>query len=412
MPRLKHLILAVFASVTFVAEAFAASVHGFDAVTNETLYTAMLRYMRTMQTELVAGPSYFMVQNLMLEIEAAHAKKPYAWVGQIHRFLNLAENMYPAAMGHPASALDDRYEQLRRALLRLRDYPMHQVSDVPDDIGPAVGQAEAFTADNKQWIQHKRDEFFQFLSAPAPTGSEMQVYKLYSSGVVFRTKSACIGTDITYAEGTYDGERREELAQKLDVFFLTHAHGDHYDIPLLRRMLELGKVVVAPYTMERHLTSFAECKGKTLFLWDNDGPTDEPATVWGNVKTQAFRSVQDPEPLLLYLLEADGWRIILVGDNSDKKKEDAFANYPTADVVATPIFVGLTTLFSYTLAAPNPADIDQIYINLHENEWHHTIQGRIPFSYMFNDHSAFGNASVTYPLYVATDCGESFTLYK
>ena len=410
--KLKHFILAACASVLLGTEASAASAYGFDAVTNEELFSSTLLYLRSMQSELLGEPIYFMTQNLMLELEAAHSSKPFAWLGQVHRFLNLAENMYPAALGHPSVGVEDKYDRIRRALLRLRDYPMHEVSDVPDSVSPEEGQAAAFHAANKQWLHQKRNEFFQFLSSPRPTGGEMQVFKIYSSGVVFRTRGACIGIDITYAEGIYDGERREELAQALDVIYVTHAHGDHYDIPLLKRMLDLGKSVVAPYTMEKHLTAYSGYKDKTLFLWDDDGPTSNPLLIQKVARTQAFRSMQNPEPLLLYLIQIDDWRIIHVGDNSEHDKEAAYAQYDMADVVVAPVFQGLTSLCGSTYIAANPGNIDQIYINIHENEWHHTIDHRVPFNYMYNNAGALGNSAYVYPAYIATECGESFTLYK
>ena len=78
----------------------------------------------------------------------------------------------------------------------------------------------------------------------------------------------------------------------------------------------------------------------------------------------------------------------------------------------SPVFQGNVAFFTHTMAAPNPLNIDQIYVNIHENEWHHTVDHRVPFSFMYNNTGALGNSSFSYPLYIATDCGESFTLYK
>lgn len=411
--KFKHLLLTAVASVLLGTEAFAASAYGYDAVSNEALYTSMMRNLRTLQTDLIGEPIYFMAQNLMLEIQAVHKEKPYAWVGQVHRFISLAENMYPASLGHPSVGTEDKYDRIRRQLLMLRDYPMHQVSDVKEEaISPEGGQAAAFHEANKQWLQHKRSEFFQFLAAPAPTDGSMQMFKLYSSGVVCRTKGACIGIDICYQDGTYDGERRDELAQALDVVYVTHAHGDHYDIPLLRRMLDLGKIVVAPSTMEKHLTSYSSLKGSKLFLWDENSAPADPMTTTGSVKTQAYMSGQGDEPCLLYLIELDGWRVVHIGDNSKHENEAFYENHNRADIVISPVFQGNVAFFTHTMAAPNPLNIDQIYVNIHENEWHHTVDHRVPFSFMYNNTGALGNSSFSYPLYIATDCGESFTLYK
>ena len=92
--KFKHLLLTAVASVLLGTEAFAASAYGYDAVSNEALYTSMMRNLRTLQTDLIGEPIYFMAQNLMLEIQAVHKEKPYAWVGQVHRFISLAENAF------------------------------------------------------------------------------------------------------------------------------------------------------------------------------------------------------------------------------------------------------------------------------------------------------------------------------
>lgn len=380
------------------------------SASNEDLYADMLTYLHTFQTDMVGDPAYYMAQELEIELKAAYRTNPYAWMSQVHNFCNKLEAMYPPTLSHPkvSKTYEDRYDKLRRGISRLRDFPMHEVTISYETPPPASGQVDAFTAANKQWLQYKREEFFRFLRGPRPTGNELQVAKLYSSGVVLRTKDACIGIDICYGEGLYDGLYKEELADMLDVLYVTHAHGDHYDLELFRMMMARGKPVVGPYTMEeRH---FSKDVGDKHFWYDSHL---EPELIGGVATTQAYMSGQGDEPCLIYLIQIGDWRIVHVGDNSHHENEELiYPLFPMADVVFAPVFQGVVYLFTSTLAALNPDNVGQVYINIHENEWHHEIHGRISYEYLYNHNGALNNAGRPYPSVAIVDNGEHITLYK
>ena len=381
----------------------------WTAASNEALYSSMLTYLRTFQTDLVGEPVYYMAQDLMVELEAAFRTNPYIWMTQVHNFCNKVEAMYPPSLSHPkvSKTLEDRYDKIRRGITLLRDYPMHEVTISYEPVPPASGQVDAFTAANKQWLQKRRKEFFQFLRGPRPAGGELQVAKLYSSGVVLRTKDACIGIDLCYGEGLYDGLYKEELADMLDVLYVTHAHGDHYDLELFRMMMARGKPVVGPHTMARH---FTDVQGEKHF-WEDSHL--EPELIGGVATTQAYMSGQGDEPCLLYLIQIGDWRIAHIGDNSHHENEELiYPLFPMVDVAFAPVFQGVVYLFTSTLAAPNPDNVGQVYINIHENEWHHEIHGRISYEYLYNHNGALNNGGRPYPSVAIVENGEHITLYK
>lgn len=407
----RKVLLLLLAVLLPLGRASAADPYIWTAKVNAALYADLMTYLKeNVLPEQLGEPVYYMTQQLVVELEATFPAQPYAWMAQVHDFCNTLEAIYPPSLSYPAVSryYEDSYDKIRHHILRLRDYPMHQVSvDSEAEIKPTAADKEAFHAANRQWLQQKRAEFFQFLRSPRPTGNELQIAKLYSSGCVFRTKDACVGIDLCYGEGLYDGEGKQELADMLDAVYVTHAHGDHYDIELLKMVLRRGKAVVGPATMARHLT---DVEGDKI-LWSDSHL--EPVRVAGVADTQAYMSGQGDEPCLLYLIQIGDWRFIHLGDNSSHDNEaKIYPLYPIADVVLAPIFQGLTNLFKNTLAGPNPEGIRQIYLNIHENEWHHEIHGRISYWYLFNWSGALNNASFEYPNCALLDNGEHITLYK
>ena len=398
------------ALMLFQVTARAQNTFGWAATTNEDLYSEALKYLKTFQNELTGDPAYYMAQQLREEMAAVHPSDPYAWMTQIHNFCSKLEAIYSPSLSHPKVTLgaEDRYDRIRHQIVRMRDFPMHEVSLTTDYVAPAEGQVDAFHAANKQWLQHKREEVFRFLRSPRPTGDELQIAKIYSSGVVLRTKDACIGIDICYGEGMYDDKYKEELADMLDVLYVTHAHGDHFDLDLFRMMMKKGKAVVGPSTMNDRY--FKNDVGDKHFWADTHL---EPELIGGVATTQAYMSGQGDEPCLLYLIQIGDWRISHVGDNSDHRKEALiYPLFDMVDVSFSPVFQGVRDYLNNTGAAPNPKNIENIYINIHENEWHHTIEGRVSYRFLYTHAGALNNGSFVYPCVGILDNGEHITLYK
>ena len=66
---------------------------------------------------------------------------------------------------------------------------------------------------------------------------------LYNMGYIIKTPRATFGVDISH-------RRAAELADILDFVLVTHEHGDHYSMPLMKKMLEQGKPVISNFFPE------------------------------------------------------------------------------------------------------------------------------------------------------------------
>jgi len=404
--KFKYLLIFFIASVLSGTEAFADNTYGWDAATNENLYTSAIIQLKTIQTQIVGEPAYYMTQEFMLRVEAAHKTDQYAWMAQFHNFCNTLEAIYCPQLEHPRICASDKYEQIRRNIMKLRDFPMHEVSLTTDSITPSAEQIAAFNKSNLQNLKLRRSEFFELLASPRPTeDNEIQIFKLYSSGFVFRTRKTCIGLDICYKNAFGDTSRADELAGYLDALFITHAHGDHYDETVLKKVYENGKALVMPSAIVTPVTG-----NGTKFIWSSDHL--ESTAICSGVKASAKMAAQGTEPNLLYMIEIDGWRIIAVGDNSETAKESFYSGQQIADIIIAPIFQGVSALCGYTYSAPNPLNIEQVYINAHENEYHHTVDHRVAFKYLFSNNAALGNGATKYPLCSIIDNGEAVYLKK
>lgn len=66
------------------------------------------------------------------------------------------------------------------------------------------------------------------------------LWHIYNMGYIVKTGNGCFGIDIHH-------RRAEILAPYLDFLLVTHAHGDHYTMPLVAKMKDLGKPVVSNF---------------------------------------------------------------------------------------------------------------------------------------------------------------------
>ena len=370
---------------------------------NEVLYKNMLSYVRSIQTASTADPAHFMFQDFLIEVQAAHLRDPYAWIGQTHRLCDRLEKIYPPVLEHTKVQAEDSYAKIRKCILSLRDYPMHVQTLKEDGITPPDAQVQAFNKYNKSFVQLKRDELFQFLASPRPQDGSIQVVKLYSSGFILRTREHCIGLDICYDEGLYSPDRKDELVSQMDALFNTHGHGDHFDRDLMRKMVKAGKPVVMPTDV------IPDTPGSSKVIWAD---SQEVLTdICPGVKAHARMGAQTPEPCLIFIIQIDGWRLAAHGDNNMYANQVFYEDKEMVDLMIAPTFTAMETFFGNVNKMPNPNNVAHVYISAHENEFHHETHGRI--SYTAFSASVLNSLYNRYPgHYVMIDCGEAITLSK
>lgn len=405
--KLRNILLCVVASVLMGTEALAQNEGSqWKATDNDTIYGQMMNYLDGFMEEMAGEKAFYLMQDAQMRIKAVHGEKPYEWISQVLDLCLSLEGVYPPHLSHPLEGTNDMVERVRRGILRLYDFPLHVCSSKNSDdiISPPAEQSDKYSGSVINHIKIKRDNMFDFLSLPRPTGDELQLIKVYSSGFILRTKNACVAFDICYNYGFSNIERIDELVANLDAICFTHAHQDHFDYTLASKMLDAGKTVIIPSDLVMSSSS------PKKLVWKN-GQADF-VQITPAVKALAKMSAQGEEPNLVYYLDIDGWRVSHNGDNSIIGNLDFLSGKEQPDVIFLDFFGNYTEHLKRYMNMTQSHGAAPVYITTHGNEYHHTVFRRIGYHYLYYNYTAFGNASFNYPHYVGMDNGEMIILKK
>ena len=395
--NIKKIIFAATLACVFSLTADAAR---WSAKSNADLRAAMLARAELFRQAVVGQEISNDLTAFICEVNALAASQPYAWLIQTHKFVNEQLRRYPLGMNLPYGDKETNFI-IRKNLLYLRDFPMHEANMATETPAPEAGQAAAFEDACEYYLGAARRDFLNWLDSPAPTApGELQLFKEYNMGFAFRTSERLVLIDIKW-DGT--DEEAAYIASKADIIFLTHNHSDHYSQVLLNEMAKAGKYLVMPLDK---VPTYTDTEKKIVRTDDF-----EPVNLDG-VEVQGFMGVQNGTPCFVYAIEFDGWRIAHAGDNQSGEAESNLQNLEGFDVATIACFSTPSRILEYILKSVGQDKRDLVFLSGHENERTHNVYGRIGYNEDYEESAKFGSATFDYPSIFIMDNGEYATLKK
>jgi len=294
------------------------------------------------------------------KIAAAHGSScgERNWVIATLDWVELALKAYPAS---------NENEQVRRSILAILDYPMH-VNLHPQRSSQVDGLRWA-----KAVGRHHQNGVGPAIKdiASSRTAGGLDVWKLYNMGFVVRSKNHCVGFDVHpgYFPHPYSltDSQQGVLADRLEVVFISHVHGDHFSDRFVRRMLKAGKKVVLPAPIRKDLRH-----ASIVRLYDD---YKTPADLDG-IKVCVFPGWQSRDtPVNVYAVNLDGHWVAHNGDNLRTRIYREIPSRCPIDVLLANCWSGVGAF----IAATRP----KLAITGHENELAHHVPDRVAYRTTF-----------------------------
>lgn len=320
-------------------------------------------------------------------------KDEYAWISSTKDFVLQLESMCP-----PCEDNGGKTAKMRRNILLLMDFPLHadnKHADAPEAL------KEAFDATSSSYREQGRIKALKALAGPAPTEEgQLQVIKVYNSGVILRTCHRTIAVDIKW-EGEMDGAAK--IAAAADIFFLSHPHRDHYSDVMIQALAAAGKTAILP----SNVTPDAQWDGKTVIFEDRL----ESFNVEG-IDVNIVTGHQRELPNNAYMLSFDGWRVLLPGENDQFELYKAFAPLEAPNLILEPTWNRVDITFDIVSGMAGYDRETTFMIPEHENELTHGVDHRESYRELFNRPDRLGDPSRQYPRVFLLDVGEDIVLKK
>lgn len=234
-----------------------------------------------------------------------------------------------------------------------------------------------------QRMQRVLDDFSE------PLAEGMKVYKLYNDGWIVRTPSVTIGWDIYRGGKVKDADRSlmsdslaKALADRCDILFLTHNHGDHVDPFVIECFLEQQKPVVAPAEILPDDQRIQHVRQPQI--WQDDFKAGNGATL----KATIVPGHQDHLQNNIYIVTVpEGYTVSSSGDQWLKDDLDMVLNLqgkvPEVDVFMPICWAARLPEFCQSVGA-------KVVLTGHENELgHHSIDHREAYWLSYNKLEGF-----------------------
>lgn len=360
--------------------------------TNEELRSDMIAFAEGFAQRAEGTREGRLLKRFVRQQKKLALKAPYAWVD------DTAELVYKLQKLCPPTVDDGSKEAaMRRDIMFLLDFPLHV-----DNLSKTATDAdkEAF---NKLSAAHRaigRANALKALAVPAPAPGQIQIIKVYNSGVILRTSERTIAVDIKW-EGDRAGA--DAIAQASDIFFLSHPHGDHFSPVMMVALASAGKTAILPSDVAPDL----KWEGKKV-IYRN---ILEPETYCG-IQVWNVTGYQDDIPNNSYIIAFDGWRVMLPGENSFYDRYAAFAGVEAPNLIIEPSWNSIDSTFKTVEGMPGYDRDKTYYIPEHENELYHTVDHRESYRELYSRKDRLGDNSYKYPAVVLMEIGESAVLPK
>lgn len=376
----------------------------FDAKSNKDLRDDMLRFLDKAASKAQGTPLATAFAGLKSDVTSKMDSEPFAWLDQANTFVTDHIASYPPCVCD-ALSVPEGDALARQQLLLLRDYPLHEVSLAHDVVPMEPGQADAFNASIRSVQEGVVDKLLKWLETPAPAPGVMELFKIYNMGYVARTADHCVGIDI-YWWGT-DAQMRR-LCDHIEAIFVSHAHGDHFNLPLLTEMsAREGKSLF----MTTGTKAMFSPKGVgSLYAWDSN--VLEPVDC-GGLKVRGAIGAQGDLPCQLFCIEMDGFCIWMSGDNGlESSYNTAKANFPAPYLTMVSLAGAASKLNLAGREAKGGQSHDVVYVVSHENEIGHEIHGRVSYKFLYESPRILHDKEYATNMdkYAAMDCGEVLTI--
>ncbi|MBN1352222.1 T9SS type A sorting domain-containing protein [candidate division KSB1 bacterium] len=122
------------------------------------------------------------------------------------------------------------------------------------------------------------------------------IWQIYNHGFVVKTPSTVFGIDL---HDYYSTPEFLNLADLIDVYFISHGHTDHFSSSLMSLMKSLGKPIVGPGEFDR----------STIRLYSGD------STVVCNLKVKAHFGLHSVPVRQFEIITPEGLKFLHTGDN-------------------------------------------------------------------------------------------------
>ena len=358
---------------------------------NSELRGEMLEFAGSMAARQKGTAEGRLISRFVRKEARKAAKDSLAWISDTYELTMKLKEMCP-----PHVDDGSRAAALRRDIMLLEDYPIHvdnRSANASEEL------KKAFDAFSDRYRSEARAKALEWLEGPVPAEGELQVIKIYNMGYLLRTAQRMIVVDVFW-DGTEEEAAR--IASKADAFFLSHPHRDHWNPVMVDALAAAGATLVLP-------ADICPMHGNKLVA---DSEWREPRDVRG-IEVQLLRGNQGPQPNNAYLIEFDGWRVLIPGENDESALYEPFSAYQAPDLIIHPTWNGLGNLLDIVRAMPGYDPSKVSYIPGHDNEiCFHGVDHRESYREMFSRKDRLGDSDAVYPKIILEDIGECVTLDK